>query len=158
MNETPLFTSVGIDGPKPDMPWIERNAITAVIYDPKQDKYLGLKWKKVDWDTLLTGGIEKGQTAEEAARAEIRQEAGYINIRLVRELPRYDAKFFHHPKKVNRYAHFQCFLFELINDERGIVSTEENETHEVVWLSAQEMEQFRLPEGHRFVFNQAVKK
>ncbi|MES3005631.1 MAG: NUDIX hydrolase [Patescibacteria group bacterium] len=156
MNDIPLFVDNGANAVRQDLPFVERDAITAVLYDPKANKYLGLKWKKVDWDTLITGGIEVGQTAEEAARMEIAQETGYKNIRLVSELPRYDSKFFHHPKGVNRYAHFRCFFFELVNDEREIVSSDELEKHTCIWLSREEMEQFRLPEGHRFIFNQVI--
>jgi 8-oxo-dGTP pyrophosphatase MutT (NUDIX family) len=155
-SKIPLFIAANADTPRPDMPFVERDAITAVLYDPKTNKYLGLKWKAVDWDTLITGGIEEGQTPEEAARMEIEQETGYKHIRLISGLPPYDAKFFHHPKGVNRYAHFQCFLFELVDDKREIISEDEVAKHECVWLSPEEMEQFRLPEGHRFVFNQAI--
>jgi ADP-ribose pyrophosphatase YjhB (NUDIX family) len=153
-NEIPLFVDSGANAPRPNMPFVERQAITAILYDPTKNAYLGLKWKTVDWETLITGGIEANQTPEEAARMEIEQETGYTQIRLVSTLPRYDAKFFHHPKGVNRYAHFQCFFFELIGDERKPLSENEKVQHECVWLSPAEMEQFRLPEGHRFVFEQ----
>lgn len=151
----PLFTDSGQNAVRPNLPFVERNAITAVVRDPKTGKCLGLKWKKIDWETLITGGIEPGQTAEEAAAAEIREETGYKNVRLVRELPRYHSKFFHGPKGENRFAHFQCFLFELVDDEREPVSAAEQEKHEPVWLSPEELETFRLPEGHRFVLNHA---
>jgi 8-oxo-dGTP pyrophosphatase MutT (NUDIX family) len=155
--EIPLFIAGGTDAPRPELPFVKRSAITAVLYDPKQDKYLGLKWKEVDWDTLITGGIEAEQTPEEAARTEIMEETGYANIKLITELPPYDAQFFHHPKGVNRYAHFRCFLFQLESDARAVVSKEEVAKHDTVWLSFDEMKQFRLPEGHRFVFDHAVK-
>jgi 8-oxo-dGTP pyrophosphatase MutT (NUDIX family) len=153
----PLFVDTKENAVRPDLPFVEREAITAVLCDPKTGKFYGLRWKDgSNWETLITGGIEEGQSAEEAARAEIHEETGYKNVRLVRELPRYDSKFFHHGKQVNRYAHFQCFLFELENDERDELSADELSKHEGVWLSPQEMESFRLPEGHRFVFDEAL--
>lgn len=151
----PLFVDTGTNAVRPDLPFVERNAITAVLRDPKNGKYLGLKWKKIDWDTLITGGIEEGQTAEEAAMAEIREETGYKNLRLVGELPRYHSKFFHGPKGENRFAHFQCFLFELVDDEHEEINADEQTKHEPVWLSTEELKTFRLPEGHRFVLNHA---
>lgn len=157
MNSIPLFVDTGSNGPKEDLPFIERDAITAIVRDPKNGKYIGLKWKQVDWDTLITGGIEEGQTAEDAARAEISEETGYKNLRLVSELPKYDAKFFHAPKNVNRYAHFQCFLFELLDDVHEQLSDDEQSKHTCVWLTKEEMKDFRLPEGHRFVFDYMVK-
>jgi 8-oxo-dGTP pyrophosphatase MutT (NUDIX family) len=147
----PLFVGEGPDAPRPELPFVERNTVTAVVHNPKTGKYLGLRWKKVDWDTFVTGGIEPGQTAEEAARAEILEETGYKNLRLIRELPRFDAKFYHAPKAENRYAHFRCFLFELVDEGVEELSDEERAKHEAVWLDDEELRQFRLPGGHRYL-------
>jgi 8-oxo-dGTP pyrophosphatase MutT (NUDIX family) len=151
--EIPLFVGTGQNAVRSDLPFVERDAITAIVRDPQTGKYLGLKWKQVDWDTFITGGIEEGQTPEEAARAEVHEETGYKNLRLVKELPQYDSKFFHHPKGVNRFAHFRCFLFELENDERDELVEDEAKKHDPVWLSEEELKSFRLTEGHRFLLD-----
>jgi len=156
-NNEPLFVAEGNDTPRDELPFVERQAITAIVFDPKTNKYLGLKWKQVDWDTFITGGVEDGQTPEQAARAEVLEETGYKNLRLVLELPRFHSKFYHHPKGVNRFAHFHSFLFELENDEREQISPEEQEKHECVWLDETELKKFRLPEGHRFLFEKLNK-
>lgn len=153
ISEEPLFVDTGKNAVRPDLPFVERDAITAVVRDPKTNKYLGLRWKEVDWETLITGGIEEGQSAQDAALAEIREETGYKNLRLVVELPRYHSKFFHHPKGVNRFAHFRCFLFELVNDEHEKITSDERKKHDPVWLTREEMENFDLPEEHRFIIN-----
>ncbi len=155
-NNEPLFIADGVDAPRPELPFIERDAITVILRNPKTGKYLGLRWKKVDWETFITGGPENGQTAEEGARMEIYEESGYKNIRLVKELPRFHSKFYHHPKNVNRFAHFRSFLFELENEERDTISDEEKEKHDCVWLDRNELEKFRLPEGHRFLLNHII--
>lgn len=159
MNDTMqpvLFEDTGENEPRADAQWIERNAITAVVYDPKTDRILGLRWDNdVKWETLVTGGIEEGQSPEDACRTEILQETGYGNIELVSELPPYDSKFYHHGKKVNRYAHFKCFLFKLVDDEKKDVDDAELKIHEPVWLTREEMKAFRLPEGHRYVMDAA---
>lgn len=160
MNTTqePLFVAGGVDTPREGLPFVEREAITALVRDPKTGKYLGLRWKEVDWETWITGGVEPGQTAEEAARAEVREESGYVNLRLIAELPRYHSKFFHSPKGVNRFAHFRSFLFELENDEREETSADEKDKHECVWLAERELARFRLPEGHRFLLDSIQSK
>ena len=83
----------------------------------------------------------------------MQEETGYVELQLVHELPRYDAKFFHGPKNVNRHAHFRCFLFEITNHDPIKLSGTELEKHEPVWLSEAEIESFRLPEGHRYLLD-----
>lgn len=152
-DSAPTFVDTGMNALRPDLPFVERNAITALVRDPKNGKYLCLKWKQIDWDTFITGGIKEGQTPEEAARAEIREESGYKNLRLIQELPRYHSKFFHHPKGVNRFAHFRSFLFELENDLHDALTEDENSKHTCLWLDENELIDFRLPEGHRYLLD-----
>lgn len=154
-NGEPLFIDTEQNALRADAPMVERNAITAVVRNPQTGEVLGLRWKKVDWETLITGGVEEGQTAEEAARAEIYEETGYKNLRLVKELPPYHSKFYHPPKGVNRFAHFRCFLFELVGDERDEISDEEKANHTPVWLDTDALLTFRLPEGHRYTIQNA---
>ncbi|MCA9352017.1 NUDIX hydrolase [Patescibacteria group bacterium] len=150
--EIPKFIDTGKDAPREDIKTIERDAVTIIVRNPKNRKYLGLRWKKLDWETFITGGIEPGQSAEQAAREEVKEETGYVNLTLVSELPRYDALFYHGGKQVNRLAHFRCFFFDLIDEEQVEVSNKEKEIHEPVWLSEDELKDFNLPEGHRFTF------
>ena len=101
------------------------------------------------------GATGRAQTAEEAARAEILEETGYKNLRLVADLPRYHTKFYHPPKGVNRFAHFQCFLFELENDDRNPVNEEEAGKHEAIWLTEEDLASFRLTEAQQVLLTHA---
>ena len=148
-----MFVDEGKSAPRPGLPFVERDAITALVRNPKTGKYLCLRWKEVDWETFVTGGIESGQSAKEAARAEVLEETGYKNLRFIQALPRHHSKFYHPPKRENRFAHVESFLFELWNDERDPVSPEEKAKHEIVWLTETELKTFRLPEPHRFLIN-----
>ncbi len=145
----------GIDAVRKDKSFVEREIITAIVKHWSEDKYLGLKWKKVDWDTFITGGVESGQTPEEAARAEIQEETGYRNMKLVRKLSRNHSQFFHVPKDENRFAHSNNFLFQLTDGEGQEVTEAENAKHDVVWLTPKELESFRLPEGLRLLWEEA---
>lgn len=153
---TPLFIGEGADAPRPELPFTERNAVVAIVRNPCTGKYLGLRWKSVDWEALVTGGIESGQGAVEAARTEILEETGYKHLRLVTQLPPVDAKFFHGPKNENRFAHFQTLVFELTDDERDEVASEEIARHDHVWLDSEELLDFRLPAVQRFLIDQIL--
>jgi 8-oxo-dGTP pyrophosphatase MutT (NUDIX family) len=153
-----IFVAVGIDAPRPELPFVERDAITAIVRDRRTRKYLILRWKKADWVTFITGGIEKGQTGKDAARAEVHQETGYKNLRLVAELPRFQSKFYHRPKGENRFGHFQAFLFELINHERDRVSEAETAEHEPELICETDLGDLRLPEGHRYLIDYVLER
>ncbi len=138
------------------LPFVERQAITAIVKHWSKNEYMGLKWKTVDWETLITGGIEKGQTAEQAAIAEIREETGYLTPKLVKDFGKVHSKFFHVPKNENRHGHFNCLYFELQNGEHEKVSSDEKAKHDVVWLTSKQMQIFRLPESHRYTWDQLM--
>ncbi len=147
----PLFIGTKQDEPREDLPFEIRQAVTAIVYDNKTNKYLALCWKEINWETFITGDVEEGQTAEQAARAEVLEESGFKNLRLVKELPRYDTRFYHTPKRVNRFAHFTSYLFELINNERQEITAEEEAKHECIWLDKEELRRFNLSAGQRFL-------
>jgi leucyl-tRNA synthetase len=126
---------------QPDKPFVERPAIAAIVQHWKDDSFIVLKWKKVDWHTLVTGGIEEGQSMEEAARAEILEETGYKNLRLVKRLDeQVHGTFFHVPKNENRLGHFFGFHFQLENDEHVKIDDNEHEKHEVQWVTREEVQ------------------
>ncbi len=151
----PLYINEkGDSAVRPDQPVVGRNAITAIVKHWSEDKYIGLKWKKVDWDTFITGGVESGQTPEQAAIAEIQEETGYQNLKMVKQLDNFHSKFFHGPKNENRFAHFSSFYFELIDDTKKEIAEDEIQNHDVIWLTKKDMEEFDLPPGHRHVWNQ----
>ncbi len=137
----PMFVDTSKDGAiRPELPFVERNAISAIVKHWSEDKYLALKWKEVPWTTFVTGGIENEQTPEEAARHEIKEETGYLNPKLIKVLPKRHAKFYHGQKKENRFAHFHNMYFELQNGDRTEIDQKEGkDKHDVVWLSSEEI-------------------
>jgi leucyl-tRNA synthetase len=149
----PMFeTKIGEDAVRADMPFIERNAVIAIVKHWSEDKFITLKWKKVDWQTFITGGPEGNQTAEEGALTEIKEETGYQNARLIRKIGRVHAKFFHGPKQINRHAHFDAFYFELEDGVRNDLTEEEKSNHEVVWVSRKEVLNNIKAEAQRYIW------
>lgn len=137
---------------KENKPFVERDAICAIVKHWEKDEYIGLRWKKVSWQTLITGGVEKNQTEEDAARAEIIEETGYKNLKLIKKLPMGHSKFYHVPKEENRFAHFHVFYFELENDEQEEISKIEKENHEVIWVAKDKVEQFLTPASQKYAW------
>ncbi len=151
----PLFEdTMGESAVRTDKPVVERNAIMAIVKHWSEEKYLGLKWKKVGWRTFITGGPENEQTAEEGAVQEILEETGYLHPQLIKTLSKVHSRFFHNPKEVNRFAHFDVFYFELQDGEQKETSKEEQEKHDIFWLTKDEMTKFLSPEAHKFVWKE----
>ncbi len=156
--EIPLFVGTGLSEPKVDLDFKERNAVVAVVRDPETQRYLILRWSgELGQTTFITGGIEDNQTEEEAARSEVKEETGYLNLKLICELPRYNAEFFHSQKEVNRRAFFRCFLFELIDDTKQEVSLSEQKKHTSDWITLADLRKINLEEGFDFLLKHIIK-
>ncbi|MDP3727062.1 MAG: class I tRNA ligase family protein, partial [bacterium] len=131
------------------MPFDHRDAIIAIVKHWSEEKFIGLKWKQVAWGTFVTGGIEGGQTALEAAKSEIREETGFLHPKFIADFGVVHGKFYHVPKKVNRFAHSRVLYFQLRDGKREDVTDEELGKHEVRWLTKRELENFLTPDTHQ---------
>ncbi len=135
---------------KKDEPIVFRRGIIAIVKHWAEDKYICLKWKKVDWHTWVTGGIETGQTPETAAIAEIQEETGYLNPKFIKELGIVHGLFYHVPKQENRLVEGHIVYLELQDDKKETVSADEDEKHELMWLTKDELTKLLTAETHQY--------
>jgi leucyl-tRNA synthetase len=151
----PIFIQKEGDGSvKENMPFIRRNAICAIVRNPKTNKYLCTSWKNYHMHGLITGGIDDGEDPIKAALREIYEETGYKNIKLVRD-PKFalHSQFYHRVKKENRWARFQYFFFDLIDEEKDSISEKESALHEILWKTKDEIKTFFTVIEGQFTFN-----
>ena len=121
--------------PFPGKKMVERNNVHAVVKDPKTGKYLALKWNKFDWVTFPMGGVEEEEDPVSAARREVKEETGFINLKLVRVLEgQVRAEYFASHKDENRTSYTTAVIFELSDHEQISISEKEKEDHEIIWL------------------------
>lgn len=120
-----------------------RKVVHSIIVNPKNNKILGLEWKKFPWNTFVIGGIEGGETNVEAALREIREETGYKNLRFIKKLAGpFINEFYAAHKDINRTAQVDLLLFELENEEKEPISDEEDSKHNIVWVERNELKNF----------------
>jgi len=146
----------GPDAPKEGLPFKERSAVQAIIKHWSENKYLCLRWKKANWTTFVVGGIENKETPEEAAIREIKEETGFQNLKIVKNLGIIHSKFYHSVKKENRFAHFSGFLFKLENGAQIKLSKEEEENHELIWLTQKEIEKEITHDDVRYFWSKVL--
>ena len=151
------------DTSKPGIPFQTRRIIIVVIKHWKEkDKFLLVHYVKEDFSALLTGGIEQGETPEEAAIREIREEVGYVNIKKIKYSDTViEERFWHTIKKVNRHAFLYPVLVELADGEKVEVAARERSQQMEHWVYKNEIGDYLNSDkyfwckksAHNIVFN-----
>jgi leucyl-tRNA synthetase len=133
-----VITPVRVDTKNPPIvgkETVERRTIHALIRDPKNGKMLCLKWKKHPWTGFIVGGVDDGEDIIDAARREVKEETGYLNLKLIRKMHFVvRGEYFAAHKNENRTAYSSAVLFDLENDAKQEISVDEVEKHEPIWL------------------------
>lgn len=132
----------GKDSYQPKKNIVERSNIACIIKHPTEEKYLISKWKKVTWNGFVTGGIEEGESAEEAARKEVVEETGFTNIKNIEVTNFSSHGLFYHPiKEENRFAHYRLCVIQLDDLTHNEISDDEKVICDLVWVDKDTVEE-----------------
>ncbi len=141
---------------------IKRDTVIVFLKDKSTGKYALLNWHGTleGVTTTIMGGIEQGQTPQEAVETEVREEAGLSNIKLIKKLGwKLDGKYCASHKNENRLARYQAFLYEVENlDKQTEVDEEEKNKHSLIWVNEDEVEKSLTTYDHKFFWNQIQKE
>ncbi|PIR06701.1 MAG: leucine--tRNA ligase [Candidatus Komeilibacteria bacterium CG11_big_fil_rev_8_21_14_0_20_36_20] len=138
---TPMF--YGPDEVRVDKKMVPRTVVHAFVRHWSEDKYLCLDWGKYGWHTAVVGGINQGETVEEAGIREVQEETGYQNLKFIKQLPAavHHRCYLRH-KDENRYAICTAVLFQLKNDQKIGPDKEELAKHKPVWVDKDQVFNF----------------
>lgn len=124
-----------VNVPRSDKKTVIRQNVHAIVFDSKQNRYLILRNAKHGWDTVVIGGIEENEDPVEAAKREVAEETGYVDLRFVRILGNpVEAEYFAKHKDENRRAVATAVYFELVSEQRDTALMEKDEENEVLWI------------------------
>ncbi len=129
--------------PRPEFEEVKRDTVIIHLRDKSTGKFALLNWHGTleGITTAIMGGIESGQTPEEAALAEIQEEAALTGVTIVSTLKWITAaKYCASHKQQNRCAHTYAFLGEVENlNEQGVIPESEAAIHTLVWVDEKEV-------------------
>ena len=143
--------------PQPGLKEIKRDTVIVHLRDRKTGKFALLDWhgSLEGLTTAIMGGIEPGQTPEEAALAEIREEAGLEGVSIVKSTPWITAaRYFASHKNENRCAHAWALLAEVDSTEgQGAIPESEQALHTLAWADESEVESRLTPEHQKQIWH-----
>ena len=122
----------------------ERKVVHVIVKNDKGEVLLsflkGDEWGDNKPITFIIGGIEEGETPEEAAAREILEETGYNDVSFIEEIPlEVEACFFQAKKDVNRRVHTRTLVFKINSASQTPISEEEQTIHDFKWVKEEDV-------------------
>ncbi|HPQ82229.1 MAG: NUDIX domain-containing protein [Candidatus Saccharibacteria bacterium] len=127
-----------------------------MVKDSRRGKYLLQKiapnpyYNGGKWNVTSTGHVDDGESYVDAAAREAEEEMGIVGLNLV-EFDAYRAEKEAYRTGRNRMykRHYKIFLAEA-NSDNLVVSPDESEVEEVVWMSGDELTRIRAKSPQLF--------
>ena len=148
----PYFEGTGEESLNPNAETKFRISVIAVIKNEKDNTYLCVDALKRNCKSFVLGGIEEGDTPEEAAIREVKEETGYIDIKINRKsILELHNHFYAAYKGVNRYATLNVIFGILKSKKRERVSEDEFNKQKAVWVKKENLKNFLTVNNNVFV-------
>ena len=145
------FVGTGSSAIREDKEMTNRNVVNVVIKHPKEDKYLCVHNKKFDWTTFVMGGIEDGESVIDAGIREVKEETGYTDITIDKELEFiYFDNFYAAHKDVNRHITCHTIIGRLNSLEQEEISKEEADIADYVWIDKDKLIDKLSTQAHKY--------
>ena len=150
----PYFKGTGEESINPNVETKFRTSVIAVIKNEEDNTYLCVDALKRNCKSFVLGGIEEGETPEEAAVREVKEETGYIDITINRKsIFELHNHFYAAYKGVNRYAILYVIFGTLNSKKREKVSDDEFNKQKAIWIKKENLKDFLNVNNNIFVNN-----
>lgn len=140
----PLFDEVSEeDKVRPDKKTEVRDTVCVIIKHWSDNSFYCLNWEKFNWKSFVLGGVEAGESGQDAAIREMKEESRFKNIKAIRKIGgETHNSFFAAHKDVNRYSKFNCYLVELADGERIEEEKIDTEFHFGEWIDFNDIDKY----------------
>jgi len=141
-----------------------KDAIIAIVRDPKNGKVLTLDWgprrENFGGTMFIGGGIEEGEDPVETAIREIAEETGYTSVKHIKTSDTFVNNYFYSNVKNKNYrARILPLLFELVDESKTELNLDHNEDQFTPkWVSEDNLEQVISEPAHLFGYQTVVKQ
>ncbi|ETB63657.1 TPA: leucine--tRNA ligase [Candidatus Nomurabacteria bacterium] len=146
--------------PKDGLEEIKRNTVIIFLKNRENNQYALLNWhgSLEGITTGIMGGVEEGETFEEAVFKEIKEEASISDIKIIKKLKWItSAKYCASHKNQNRLAIACGYLAEVNNiNNQGLISEEEKNKHTLVWVNEKDVLNNLTPDHQILIWNQLL--
>lgn len=114
-----------------------KESIVAVLYDPKNDKYLTINWHENGGRLFIGGTRHDGESALECAQREIKEETGYEDFTFTRSIMPINHHYYAYNKDTNYEIESTGLLFTLNSDKKDNqnLDTDEEGKFTVEWVN-----------------------
>lgn len=145
------FVGTGDSAIRKDFPMTERQVVNVVIKHPTEDQYLCVHNKKFDWVNFVMGGIEDEETPIDAAIREVKEETGYTDITIDKQMEFiYYDNFYAQHKKVNRHITCYTVVGHLNSLDQVAIDEKEQEIADVLWITKDKLMDSLSTEAHKY--------
>jgi len=126
----------------------EVEGVVVIAYDPRTKQFMGLTNERNEKGWLVSGGHEEGETFEQTAYRELREEAGFVDVEAMIPLgaPVY-SYYYNSNKQSNRRSKGYNFLAIVDSTMQGEQALEEHEKFVPYWTSGEELLKRTNPDG-----------
>ncbi len=137
--------------PRADKETRTRAVVTAIIRRAGTDEYL-LQDMADGRRGFTGGGVEEGETFEDALRREVREETGYTDMKIVANVGQIWGHGYKPKKDINCLDPDQTFVVEVGGEPRQARSEEDLTAHQLVWKPKAEVESFVNLQHHKLAW------